>query len=328
MPGGNSRDTRRGDTRLASIERQRGMIESRDRDDTSSRERPKRESGTGGRRIDRHMRLTCSKCEAIYEIDDTVIPGSGREVRCGDCGWTWRQTPVPPERAGTAGSPRAMPDRPPEEDDPQPKPKPTGPGAEVIRVLREEAERETRARRTEAEATAAMVCDPGDALDAGAPEVPARPPRTGKAGPARYGESNGNADLPGTGWNHIRPAPRPPNGRNRSPNDIIGSGDRTLSAHPADPAGWNRKSRPDRYRGQIAYDSRTGRVKGTWLSVFMILTALVAVLVYSFAPRILQSLPQAEPQLIAYVELVNELRPRIKGSIEAVIAILPGASDS
>jgi len=60
----------------------------------------------------------------------------------------------------------------------------------------------------------------------------------------------------------------------------------------------------------------------------MILTALVAVLVYSFAPRILQSLPQAEPQLIAYVELVNELRPRIKGSIEAVIAILPGASDS
>lgn len=52
------------------------------------------------------MRLTCSRCGAEYEIDDALIPESGREVECSSCDHVWFQTradtapatPPPPSR--------------------------------------------------------------------------------------------------------------------------------------------------------------------------------------------------------------------------------------
>lgn len=37
------------------------------------------------------MRLICPNCDAQYEIPDDVIPTSGRDVQCSNCGTTWFQ---------------------------------------------------------------------------------------------------------------------------------------------------------------------------------------------------------------------------------------------
>lgn len=37
------------------------------------------------------MRLICPRCGAQYEVDDSVIPTSGRDVQCSGCGQTWFQ---------------------------------------------------------------------------------------------------------------------------------------------------------------------------------------------------------------------------------------------
>lgn len=37
------------------------------------------------------MRLTCPNCGAEYEVPDEVIPTSGRDVQCSNCGDTWFQ---------------------------------------------------------------------------------------------------------------------------------------------------------------------------------------------------------------------------------------------
>lgn len=39
------------------------------------------------------MRLVCPNCGAQYEVDDRVIPDSGRDVQCSACGHAWYQMP-------------------------------------------------------------------------------------------------------------------------------------------------------------------------------------------------------------------------------------------
>ncbi|MEC8631594.1 MAG: zinc-ribbon domain-containing protein [Pseudomonadota bacterium] len=50
------------------------------------------------------MRLVCPNCDAQYEVDDAVIPASGRDVQCSNCGHTWFQPGayVPAEDTVTA----------------------------------------------------------------------------------------------------------------------------------------------------------------------------------------------------------------------------------
>ena len=37
------------------------------------------------------MRLICPNCDAQYEVPDEVMPSSGRDVQCSNCGQTWFQ---------------------------------------------------------------------------------------------------------------------------------------------------------------------------------------------------------------------------------------------
>ncbi|MEB8388607.1 zinc-ribbon domain-containing protein [Rhodobacteraceae bacterium KMM 6894] len=47
------------------------------------------------------MRLTCPNCGAQYEVPDDVIPDSGRDVQCSNCGDTWFQAhPDHPQPGG------------------------------------------------------------------------------------------------------------------------------------------------------------------------------------------------------------------------------------
>lgn len=45
------------------------------------------------------MRLVCPNCGAQYEVDDRVIPDSGRDVQCSSCGHAWYQMPAHVEAA-------------------------------------------------------------------------------------------------------------------------------------------------------------------------------------------------------------------------------------
>ncbi len=39
------------------------------------------------------MRLVCPNCGAQYEVPDDVIPTTGRDVQCSNCGHTWFENP-------------------------------------------------------------------------------------------------------------------------------------------------------------------------------------------------------------------------------------------
>ena len=127
------------------------------------------------------MRLVCPNCDAEYEVDAAAIPLAGRDVQCSNCGHAWFQAhpeveaaeeerldevlvaePVPvvvvPERveAGALAEPVAVPQR---VVQPEAGALAEGPGGvtplrsmdeTVLAVLREEAERESAARRAEA----------------------------------------------------------------------------------------------------------------------------------------------------------------------------------
>ena len=132
------------------------------------------------------MRLTCPNCDAQYEVDDRAIPDSGRDVQCSNCGHAWFQLPPNIEEsledeAATLGAPvmtqrgvaeaaapsiiaptevpaalepappvsEAPPPPPPAEEQPAEEPRRRVLDEKVQAVLREEAEREKRARMSE-----------------------------------------------------------------------------------------------------------------------------------------------------------------------------------
>lgn len=45
------------------------------------------------------MRLVCPSCGAQYEVDDRVMPETGRDVQCSNCGHGWFQLPPSAEKA-------------------------------------------------------------------------------------------------------------------------------------------------------------------------------------------------------------------------------------
>lgn len=64
------------------------------------------------------MRLTCPNCGAQYEVPDEVIPESGRDVQCSNCGDTWFQhhpDHAPAEEDDAANEPHPGWDSPEEE---------------------------------------------------------------------------------------------------------------------------------------------------------------------------------------------------------------------
>ncbi|WP_347267161.1 zinc-ribbon domain-containing protein [Paracoccus sp. (in: a-proteobacteria)] len=118
------------------------------------------------------MRLTCPSCRAQYQIADSAIPASGREVECSACGHVWHE-PAPaaadagPEAAFDAGA-RPRLHRPLDDS--------------ILSILREETARELRAR----EAPDTEPADAGPALDSTlasvAPATPNEPDEPGAAG--------------------------------------------------------------------------------------------------------------------------------------------------
>src|SRR6056297_2059498 len=133
-----------------------------------------RGQGTGGK-----MRLICPNCGAQYEVPSEVIPETGRDVQCSNCGDTWFQhhpdhAPPPPAEDTPAADPHGWSEEPAEDAagtaeraDADPGGTAEGPrrelDPEVTSVLREEADREKQAR--EAEGRAGLETQPDLGLE-------------------------------------------------------------------------------------------------------------------------------------------------------------------
>ncbi len=81
------------------------------------------------------MRLTCPNCGAQYEVPDDIIPETGRDVQCSNCGNTWFENPY--DSAEDVGGVEIQPAPPAPEPEPQPAPEPQ-PEPEMVNAAPEE----------------------------------------------------------------------------------------------------------------------------------------------------------------------------------------------
>jgi predicted Zn finger-like uncharacterized protein len=280
------------------------------------------------------MRLICPNCGAQYEVPDDVIPVGGRDVQCSNCGHTWfeqpgasvaaesddiMQVPPPPAprperpalpRPGADLAPEARPaaaaipvndpeqviagvaaqlrNAPPGPDPVAPAPAAAAPSRRraidpaVAEILREEAARE-----------GARAKPAGDVLES-QPDLGITMPvdqQRAEESRRRLARMRGES-APAIAATIADIAAR----RELLPDiEEINSTLRAASGPAADTA-------PD-----LAADGRRGRGFRTGFGVMILVMAALGG-VYLMAPAIMAQLPQAEPVLTDYVDMVDRLR--------------------
>lgn len=270
------------------------------------------------------MRLICPNCDAEYEVDASVIPEAGRDVQCSNCGHTWFQmapdlgpslidsadeTALPPPSPAPSRSVAPPPasavedgDEDPEfEEAPSPAPVRSRPiEGSILSVLREEAARETAARRAEAPARIETQTDldlPDPAPAAKRSVVP--PVAAPSAAPPHGSAMSGMA------------APR---------GDLL-----------PDVEEINSTLRPvadrDRHLPVPASGAATGAGRGGFATGFFLMLTLACVLValYGLAPRLSEQIPAAAPALDQFVAGVDGLRIWLDGVKQSAIRAIAGA---
>lgn len=271
------------------------------------------------------MRITCPNCEAHYEVDAGLIPASGRDVQCSNCGRTWfQEAPVPENDIQLAppapapepvAEPEPEPDPVPEaqaEPDPTPQPEPVAeaepsdedvaeaetPAPEprkhdesILGILREEAEREIAARR--AEEQSALESQP----ELGLAEELRTGPETHQLGD-HMAKLRGDADP--------KADPDTPRSELLPDIDEINS---TLTASTA-----------EEQAVAAALASQAQHRRGFRLG-FSLIALIVAGLIflYMFSGAIASSVPSLEPAIAGYVDGANAVRTWIDGVMGSVI---------
>jgi predicted Zn finger-like uncharacterized protein len=251
------------------------------------------------------MRLACSNCGAEYEVDDDVIPGSGRDVQCSDCGHTWFEQP-----ARTDPDPQPVPAQ---ETDPSPEPDPV-PGSvqppepaqdadtpparrkldpEVADILREEREREEAARRAEADRLESQAD-----LGLEARDRPADP--RGAEARRRMERLRGQDSA----------APQ-------DPAATTATASATGTARPEPD-----QSRRDLLPETTEVPRRAGGGRAGFLLV--VLLAVLAALVYTFAAQIGAAVPELADPMAAYVAQVNDWRLWLDLKLQDLMAAIEG----
>ncbi len=268
------------------------------------------------------MRLVCPNCDAEYEVDASVIPDSGRDVQCSNCGHAWFQ--LPPDAEAEALAEAAVHDAPPglaarspaPEPEPEPEPVPAEQVAEdpepevepapavadtvlrsiddsVLAVLREEAAREVEARK--AEAPPAVETQTEMSLPATATAAAAR----------RVSRLKGEEEP-------VPPATR----AERLPEvDELNSTLRASSVKRDGAAGAVLDSQPAKA------PKKKGFVSGFTL---MLLIAVLAAALYVMAPDLSRQFPAAEKALAGYVAAVDQARAALDSLVRSAVGFLRG----
>lgn len=283
------------------------------------------------------MRLTCPNCGAQYEVPDEVIPESGRDVQCSNCGETWFQAhadAAAPEAAEEFGHARAEEDagedwpepegddspdaaesgpEPDRDDDPDlPEPEPAvehetaqrrGLDDDVASVLREEAEREAQARA--AETAASLESQP----DLGLSEPQDDADQRSHQARARIARLQGTADpQPEPDEHDIDPGTR----RDLLPdieeiNSTIATGSTSGSVDHSARDGTGVTDQP----------ARGGFGRGLRMAILLV---LIATAIYIFAPRLADAVPALAEPLAAYVGAVDQLRTMLYDQVSGMLS--------
>lgn len=277
------------------------------------------------------MRLICPNCDAQYEVDGNAIPDTGRDVQCSNCGHAWfhlRDTLaddpaddlyLEPEPEPGPAVPAALAQTDTRGDDgyddgdeidPLP-PAVTGPAvvkrvldAEVLAILREEAEHEMAARKAERVGLEMQG-------DLGLP--PPVSPVVGSAAAAAAALSDTDRRIAMMKGEPV-PPPRAAARRDLLPDiEEINS-----SLRPNDAAGSREDARAAR-----AAASGSGFRSGFVLALVL---AAVVVALYVMAPQISAQIPGAADAMTSYVALIDSLRLTVDGLMRQATGVLNGLS--
>ena len=271
------------------------------------------------------MRLTCPNCGAQYEVPDEVIPESGRDVQCSNCGNTWFQphpdfaldpdedededtawdSPPEPDAAGELSADDHEPDQEPDPEDPAPARRELDPA--ITDVLREEAARERAARGGLETQPELGLSEQGGEVDKRAREAQARMARL------RGGNPNGAAPESPPDSDE---GPDPGTRRNLLPDiDEINS---SLASDSTDSTALDRADLEDPVSPGPGGFRRGFRL--------VILLAVIILLIYVFAPQIAQYVPALKAPLAAFVEMVNAARVWLDEQITMLMGLLDAMS--
>lgn len=269
------------------------------------------------------MRLVCPNCDAEYEVDASVIPDTGRDVQCSNCGHAWFQ--LSPRVEEELAAEEALFEAPPpepgadlladeDEDLPPPPqaaaPQPRALDESVLSVLREEAERETAARRAEAPAIESQT-EMGLGLAAAAPAAPAPKPAPAPEPEPMDPVAQRIAKMKG-----VEAPPKPQSRKEMLPEiDEINS---TLRA-----SSEKREGQAGAVADTLPADGARGFRSGF---VLMILLAVIVVALYVMAPKLSQQIPGIAPILDSYVAMIDKLRLALDGLLQRLIGTMRGAS--
>lgn len=274
------------------------------------------------------MRLICPNCDAQYEVDDSAIPESGRDVQCSNCGQTWFQDAAGKEEElaqGDAGqhgpeselaadsTPKPTPDSESQlkpDIEPDIVPAETEEAVEdislkrqalddaVLGILKEEAARETQARV--GEGSSGLESQPDLGLPEGEiPRAPATPVQE-RTARLRGIEPEDVSDGSAKSRSDLLPDIEEINSTLSATSDRRGRG--KSSDEAPDPSVVKRR--------------RRGFRLGFGL-VLMVVALLI--ITYTYSPQIIRTLPQSETAMRQYVILVDQSRDRLDGMMQSVI---------
>ena len=282
------------------------------------------------------MRLICPNCGAQYEVPDGVIPDEGRDVQCSNCGDTWYQhhpdndpdlrEELSAQDGMQAGldemsdpAPAASPETTPE---PEPAPEPVAPAAtpqrrsldpSIADVLREEAEREARARAAEGGSIETQpdlgLAEPEDEADRRARQVRERMARM-----------KGEPDTPPAPEPELVPEDNPVSRRDLLPDiDEINSSLRAASdPRPAEAA--DHELPGDRELAQQAVAAGNGGFRRGFFLALLLFAVLTAA--YVMAPQIVAQVPALEPLMTSYVAVVDQGRAVLDEQVRGLLTAL------
>ena len=270
------------------------------------------------------MRLTCPNCGAQYEVPDDVIPATGRDVQCSNCGDTWFQYHADHMPASEEAEPETWeaededdtsdqtPDQTPAQDvQPEETPAPARRELEpdVRDVLRQEAERERKARTADSQG---LEIQPDLGLD----DVDDEASRRSREAQTRMARLRG---LPEEGPDDDVHAGIDPTSRR----DLLPDIEEINSSLRAGDGGDADAMIEGAYHDELPSGRGGGFRRGFML---IVLLSVILVLIYVFAPRIGAKVPALADGLSAYVDAVNSGRLWLDGQVKELMLWLDSMS--
>ncbi|WP_037373738.1 zinc-ribbon domain-containing protein [Sediminimonas qiaohouensis] len=275
------------------------------------------------------MRLICPNCGAQYEVSDDVIPRTGRDVQCSNCGNTWFQVhpdhdvglaeeldqPLPEDQRPAHDTAQHPEDTSQEEQTDTPAQRRLDPS--VADILREEAEHEAQAREAE-RASAGIESQPDLGLSDPDTNEAARRAREARERMARM---QGMDTEPQTVEAESTSSSR----RGLLPDiDEINSSLRSTSDR--------RPSEADDYDtpGNIPAPRPEAAANGSGFRIGFSIAVLIAIgflALYAYADQVAAQFPQASGPLAQYVDAVTQARLWLDTQAQTVLNWLQQTAD-